>query len=106
VEGGFLGAGVILPQLAKPGAPTRRVGLVVEGPPAREGAVLYDAAGTAPIGTVTSGCPSPVLKQNIAMGYVTAGFQKAGTPIKVLVRERLREAHVVRLPFVPHRYYK
>ncbi|KAJ3039869.1 hypothetical protein HDV00_011651 [Rhizophlyctis rosea] len=103
-EGGFLGAEKILPQI-KGGVARRRVGLVVEGAPAREGAKILSVDGEE-LGTITSGCPSPVLKKNIAMGYVKSGFHKQGTDVQVEVRNRLQKAKITKMPFVPHRYYR
>ncbi|OJD37573.1 glycine cleavage system t protein [Diplodia corticola] len=109
-RGGFHGADVILAQL-KPkskggaGVDRRRVGLVVEGAPAREGADIVDATG-ASVGRVTSGCPSPSLKKNIAMGYVRDGMHKQGTEVSVVVRGRPRKAVVTKMPFVPSKYWK
>ena len=109
-EGGFHGSSVILSQLKLKkdggvGVTRRRVGLVVEGAPAREGAEIMDAEGNA-IGRITSGCPSPTLKKNIAMGYVKDGLHKAGTEVGVLVRGKRRKAVVTKMPFVPSRYYR
>ena len=87
------------------GVERRRVGLVVEGAPAREGAEILDAEGNK-IGVVTSGCPSPTLGQNIAMGYVKDGLHKAGTEVEVEVRGRKRKAVVTKMPFVPSKYWK
>lgn len=114
VSGGFHGDETILRQLrpVKDGgsAPKlRRVGLIVEGVPAREGAEIVDP--TSPksaevVGRVTSGCPSPTLGKNIAMGYVKAPFHKAATPVEVLVRGKRRKAEVVKMPFVKSQYWK
>lgn len=120
--GGFHGDKVILQQLqpAKKdggGGPLRRrVGLLIQGAPAREGAEIVitpdgkDKDQEEPkvkvIGKVTSGSPSPTLGQNIAMGYVQNGYHKAGTELEVLVRGKRREAKVVKMPFVLNRYYK
>lgn len=112
--GGFHGDKVILKQLQPVkdgGGPSRRrVGLVVQGAPAREGAeiVALGGGGQEPkiIGKVTSGSPSPTLGENIAMGYVQNGYHKAGTELGVLVRGKKREVKVVKMPFVPSRYYK
>ena len=106
--GDFHGAETILAQLrpAKEGGGVdrKRVGLIVEGAPAREGAEIV--AGEKIIGRVTSGCPSPTLRKNIAMGYVGKGFTKAGTQLEVLVRGKGRKAEVVRMPFVQAKYWK
>jgi aminomethyltransferase len=124
-NGGFYGDGVILDQLRAlkdgTGPSRRRVGLVIEGAPARTGAQIlaYDATGdhaSEPprlsekardvVGMVTSGCPSPTLGQNIAMGYVQMGFHRANTELRVLVRGKERKAVVTKMPFVRSRYWK
>ncbi|KAK3336513.1 hypothetical protein B0T19DRAFT_41248 [Cercophora scortea] len=111
-DAGFYGADVIAKQLSPKskggsGVQTRRIGLIVDGAPAREGAEIVSRAdGSAKIGTVTSGCPSPTLGKNIAMGYIQDGFHKAGTEVDVLVRGRPRKAVVTKMPFVPTKYWK
>lgn len=113
-NGGFHGDETILRQLrpVKDGgsAPKhRRVGLIVEGAPAREGAEITNPASPISaevVGRVTSGCPSPTLGKNIAMGYVKTPLHKAGTPIEVLVRGKRRKAEVVKMPFVKSQYWK
>jgi len=108
--GGFHGYEIILNQLTPKskggsGVERRRIGLIVEGAPAREGAEIVDDKGEK-IGNVTSGCPSPTLKQNIAMGYIKDGFHKSGTNVQVVVRGKKRKAQVTRMPFVPSKYWK
>ncbi|NXE30942.1 GCST protein, partial [Ardeotis kori] len=56
-------------------------------------------------GTVTSGCPSPSLGKNIAMGYVAAAHSRAGTALTVEVRKKQQPALVTKMPFVPTQYY-
>lgn len=109
-EGAFNGSEVILRQLKTKkeggtGVTRRRVGLVVDGAPAREGADIVDSEGKS-IGKITSGCPSPTLKKNIAMGYVKTGHNKAGTEVGVVVRGKQRKAVVTKMPFVPSKYWK
>jgi aminomethyltransferase len=109
-SGGFNGAETILPQLVPKskggqGVERRRIGLIVNGAPAREGAEIHSKEGEK-IGVVTSGSPSPSLGKNIAMGYIKDGFQKSGTEVDVLVRGRKRSATVSKMPFVPTHYYK
>jgi hypothetical protein len=58
------------------------------------------------VGEVTSGAFSPCLKKNIAMGYVDKAYAKAGTPLKVVVRNKQNDATVTKMPFVPNTYYK
>lgn len=108
--GGFHGSETILAQL-KPktkggkGVERRRVGFVVEGAPAREGAEIVDEQGNA-VGRITSGCPSPTLGKNIAMGYVKDGLHKAGTELSAVVRGKKRKAVVTKMPFADAKYYK
>ena len=111
--GGFHGDEVILRQLrpAKEGGGVsrRRIGLLVEGAPAREGAEIVgirEGGAERVIGKVTSGCPSPTLGKNIAMGYVESGHHKAGTEVGVVVRGKKRKATVTKMPFVQSRYWK
>jgi aminomethyltransferase len=58
------------------------------------------------IGKVTSGCPSPVLKKNIAMGFVENGYHKAGTELQVKVRNKIQKAVITKMPFVEHHYFR
>ncbi|KAH0544994.1 hypothetical protein FGG08_000920 [Glutinoglossum americanum] len=110
IDGGFFGDQVILRQL-KPikeggsGVGRRRVGFIIDGAPAREGAEIVDLEGNV-TGKITSGCPSPTLKQNIAMGYIKNGLHKAGTKAEVVVRGKKRSATVTKMPFVPSNYWK
>ncbi|CAG8533501.1 16335_t:CDS:2 [Funneliformis mosseae] len=103
-EGGFLGAEHVLPQI-KGGVTRRRVGLIVEGAPARENAEIYNNENEL-IGNITSGGPSPSLQKNVAMGYVKQGYHKSSTKLQVKVRNRMQKAQVVKMPFVPTRYHK
>jgi len=100
-----VGAKTILDQLNSKSEKIKRVGLLVSGAPARAGYAIHGADG-APIGHVTSGCPSPSLHKNIAIGYVPKAAAKIGTPVKVSVRGELVDAAVAKMPFVPHAYYR
>ncbi|KAI9502197.1 hypothetical protein GGI26_003877 [Coemansia sp. RSA 1358] len=104
-EGGFIGADIILDQIAKKSGLRRRVGLIVEGAPARAHSRVLSADGEV-IGEITSGVPAPSLGKNIAMAYVKKGFNKKDTPLKVQVRNRIQDARVVKMPFVPANYHK
>ncbi|XP_042195706.1 aminomethyltransferase, mitochondrial [Callorhinchus milii] len=103
VAGDFPGASVILGQI-KEKTKRKRVGLTSTGPPVRQHTPILNADGKK-IGEVTSGCPSPCLKMNIAMGYVESQYSKAGTPLKVEVRKKIVDAVVSKMPFVPTKYY-
>jgi glycine cleavage system T protein (aminomethyltransferase) len=103
-SGGFPGAARILKLLAD-GAPTRRVGLSLEGRiAAREGAEVF--AGDTKVGAVTSGRFSPTLGHPIAMAFLEAARASDGTELEVEVRGKRLPARVVPMPFVPHRYHR
>ncbi|NXS25175.1 GCST protein, partial [Mystacornis crossleyi] len=96
----FPGAAVIMAQ-------------VKEKPRRRRMAIAWAGAGQLPFtslyphipGTVTSGCPSPCLGKNIAMGYVEAAHSRAGTELTVEVRKKQHPAVITKMPFVPTQYY-
>ncbi len=52
------------------------------------------------IGEVRSGTMSPMLKEGIGTGYVKKDFAKVGTPIAIVIREKLVKAEVMKMPFV------
>jgi aminomethyltransferase len=100
----FPGADRILKE--RDGALSRvRVGLIVEGAPAREGAEILDADGN-PVGVVTSGGFAPSLGKAIALGFVPPAYAEPGTGLQVTVRNRAQAAEVVATPFVAHRYFR
>jgi aminomethyltransferase len=102
--GGFPGADRILKLLAE-SAPTRRVGLTLEGRmAAREGAEVF--ADDERVGAVTSGGFAPTLGHPIAMAYVDAAHASDGTELEIEVRGKRLPARVVPMPFVPHRYHR
>ncbi len=104
-EGGFPGAERIVRELGE--GPARiRVGLALDGrAPAREGAEVLGADGSA-IGTVTSGTFSPTLEAPIAMAVIDAGHADVGTEVKIVVRKKELTARVTAMPFVPHTYVR
>ncbi len=101
----FLGADIILRQLAE--GPTRkRVGLRPDGRvPARAHTPILDAAGN-PIGEVTSGGFGPTVGHPIAMGYVDSAHAAPDTLVGFDIRGKIIPGRIVALPFVPHRYAK
>uniref|UniRef100_A0A8C4ZDZ5 Aminomethyltransferase n=1 Tax=Gadus morhua TaxID=8049 RepID=A0A8C4ZDZ5_GADMO len=99
----FPGADVIVP-LIKAKTARKRVGLVSTGPPVRPHTPILGPDGKV-IGEVTSGCPSPCMKKNVAMGYVEAAFAKNGTAVQVEVRKKAVPAVISKMPFVPTNYY-
>ena len=103
-EGGFSGSQVILEQLSQ-GVDKTRVGITSRGAIARQHCEIVDQEG-AVIGHVTSGCPSPTLGFNIAMGYVPTHLRDVGTDVNIRVRNRVVTGQVTQMPFVPCTYYK
>ncbi|WDR02518.1 glycine cleavage system aminomethyltransferase GcvT [Devosia algicola] len=82
-----------------------RIGLFVEGAPAREGADILDGEDNI-VGTITSGGFSPTLGRAIALGFVPPTLATPGTILGVAVRGRTQRAEVADTPFVPHRYFR
>ena len=102
-QGGFPGLDRIQRELAE-GPARRRVGIKPDGrAPAREGTEVLSLLGER-IGVVTSGGFGPSVNGPVAMGYVTAAYSVAGTPVNLMVRGKALGAGIVPLPFVPHRY--
>jgi aminomethyltransferase len=100
----FLGAARIAREL-EAGPARVRVGLKVEGAPAREGAEIAGPGG-AVVGRVTSGGFSPSLGHPVAMAFIPPALAAPGTQLSALVRGKAQAAEVVTLPFVPHRYVR
>ncbi|XP_072507145.1 aminomethyltransferase, mitochondrial isoform X2 [Notamacropus eugenii] len=80
----FPGAAIVVPQIKRK-LSRKRVGLMSTGAPIRQHCIILNTEG-AVIGEITSGCPSPCLKKNVAMGYVDGNYSKVGTPLLVEVR--------------------
>lgn len=103
-NGGFIGADVIQKQLAE-GTIKKRVGLIIDGPPARDGCYVHLPSGEV-VGKITSGGPSPTSGKNIAiasiLNYGDCNFK--GKDLKVSVRGKLHNARLAKMPFVPHNY--
>jgi aminomethyltransferase len=66
---------------------------------ARNGYPILDMSDN-PIGEVTSGTISPVLKVGVGLGYIAADFAKPGTEIQIAVRNKKFAAEVQRPPFL------
>jgi aminomethyltransferase len=81
----------------------------------RRGAVLTDkiprhgfivtAPNREPIGNVTSGTFSPLLKKGIAIVYVQPSYSQIGDTIEVLIRDSPSEARVTKPPFYDEKMY-
>lgn len=88
----------------KNGCSRRRVGIRLEkGPAARHGVQIF--SGDKQIGEITSGCPSPSLGGNVAMGYVADAFKAVGTTVDLKIRDKLFKGVVAKMPFTPAHYY-
>ena len=100
----FIGGNAIRGELNK--GPVRRLlGFLPKGrAPAREGTLIYDSSDNL-IGEVTSGGFSPSLGVPISMGYINTPSLNQ-KEIFLDVRGKKIPAEVVKLPFVPHNYFK
>ncbi len=90
----------VMQRLKEEGCSRKLVGfkLLTRGIP-RHGYKLSSLSGEV-IGEVTSGTMSPCLKEGVGMGYVASEYAKIGEKIAVVIREKLIEAEVVKLPFI------
>ncbi|XP_023159202.1 aminomethyltransferase, mitochondrial [Ceratitis capitata] len=108
-EADFPGANRILAQLQKgtKDVTHRRIGFTMLGekkaPPARTGVQIYNQNKC--VGYVTSGCLSPSLGKNIAMGYIFEKFCNADILVQFKIRNSFFEAITARMPFVKSQYY-
>lgn len=95
----FLGHTLLETQKAS-GLKRKRCGLklIDKGIP-RKDYLVCDANGIE-LGIVTSGAPSPVLGQGIAMAYLPPEYTIIGTVVFIKVRDRMLQAEVVKLPFI------
>ena len=101
-KGEFIGRQALL-DIQAAGGPTRKVIALemVERGIARDGYPVLNLEGQ-PIGTVTSGSPSPFLKTNIAFALVPTAVAKSGEDVLVQVRPDQR----ARARQVPAPFYK
>jgi aminomethyltransferase len=85
--------------LARRESPRRRlVGLTTPGPRVpRQGARVF--AGSADVGEICSGAPSPTLGTNIASAYVELGRDRPGTELEIDFKGKRQPATVRALPF-------
>ncbi len=97
LEKDFAGAAALRRQRDH-GINRKLVGLTVEGRslPRHDYPIMSNAD---EVGRITSGGYSPTLDRNIAMGYVSTGFDTLGQALQVDIRGRLANATVAQLPF-------
>eukprot|EP01120_Amphizonella_sp_Union-15-10_P015654 TRINITY_DN808_c0_g1_i1.p1 TRINITY_DN808_c0_g1~~TRINITY_DN808_c0_g1_i1.p1 ORF type:complete len:400 (-),score=82.13 TRINITY_DN808_c0_g1_i1:52-1251(-) len=106
-SGGFIGDKVILDEIKDvKDIVHKRVGLVVEGRPARHGAKVFDTNTEQEIGHVTSGTYGPSVKKNIAMSYIKTKYSKIGTKVKVNVGGKFYGGTVTKMPWITPGYKK
>lgn len=102
-EANFPGAAAVLDQL-KNGCKQRRIGIkMASGPPARHGAEIFKDDKR--IGIVTSGCPSPSVGGNVAMGYVLDEYKSVGQKVELNIRNKMYSAEIAKMPFLKANYY-
>ncbi|WP_323190560.1 glycine cleavage system aminomethyltransferase GcvT [Halostella sp. PRR32] len=65
----------------------------------RHGYDITDTDGDV-IGTVTSGTMSPTLDKPIGLGYVPVEYDDPGTDVRVVVRDRPKNAQITNTPFI------
>lgn len=105
-ENNFPGSDKINNQI-KNGVTRRRVGFKMSAgsAPARQHVEIFDNEHHK-IGEITSGCPSPCLQQNIAMGYIREESKKVGTEVTLKIRDKFYHSQVAKMPFVATHYYQ
>ena len=57
------------------------------------------------VGYITSGGFSPTIKSSIAIGYIYRKFNSS-EKIYTLIRNKIEELVIIKLPFVSHKYKK
>jgi aminomethyltransferase len=62
------------------GVKSKRTGVIIEGPPARDGVEILTKEGKI-VGKITSGGPSPSLKKSIAQAYIEVPHNKLDTEL-------------------------
>ncbi|PSV16152.1 glycine cleavage system aminomethyltransferase GcvT [Photobacterium kishitanii] len=104
--GGFIGADVILTQMATKAVSRKRVGLIGQTKaPVREGSLLFDADDNQ-VGVVTSGSFGPSIGIPVAMAYVALTSSNVDTVLFAEVRGKRLPMTVTQMPFVAQHYYR
>jgi aminomethyltransferase len=96
-KGNFIGRDALL-KIKEQGLERKLVGIeLVDRGVCRVGHIIY--MNEHPIGSITSGGPSPTLHKNIGMGYVVAAHANVGESVEVDIRGKHVAARVAALPF-------
>lgn len=97
-KGDFIGRRALL-NIKEAGVKRKLMGFEVHGrliP--RHGYAIHK--GDQAIGTVTSGCFSPILEKNIGLGYIAQEFAETGMEMDIIAKGRTAPATIVKTPFV------
>ncbi len=96
-KGDFIGRDALV-TIKEQGVERKLIGVeMIERGVCRSEYVIYD--NEHPIGSLTSGAPSPTLHKNIGMGYVVAAHARTGEEVAIDIRGKKVAARIVALPF-------
>ena len=100
-KGCYLGQEIVERMRSRGAVARWLVGFQIEGDAVvpRDAAVLTDDG--KPVGHVTSACRSVARPSIIGLGYVKTAYSQVGRPLRVTWADRVVEARVAKLPFVP-----
>jgi aminomethyltransferase len=96
-KGDFIGKEALLKQKSE-GSRRKRVGIQMleSGIPRPHYGIFKNVE---EVGRVTSGTFSPLLKQGIAMGYVSKKYAVPGEKVTVKIRDKHNKGEIIKLPF-------
>jgi aminomethyltransferase len=101
---GYVGSEPLQP-FRSGGSPQRlRRGIILEDKIPRRDFVVTGAADE-PIGRVTSGTFSPILKKGIAIAYLEPTHSKIGESVQIIIRDSASPGRIVKPPFYDERVY-
>ncbi|MFN8457904.1 MAG: glycine cleavage system aminomethyltransferase GcvT [Anaerolineae bacterium] len=105
LDSDFVGREVLLQQKAQ-GVAKKLIGfeLTEKGVP-RQGYPVANAEGQT-IGTVVTGLYAPTVDKYCGHAYVPSAYAAVGTPLKIIIRDKPKEAVVVKRPFYTPAYRK
>ncbi|MGP8126030.1 MAG: glycine cleavage system aminomethyltransferase GcvT [Nitrososphaerales archaeon] len=101
-KSGYVGSKAVSDLRTKPLGVVRRGVIVEQGIP-RHGFDVF--GGSDPVGKVTSGTFSPILRKGIALCRLRPGGTEPGARVRVAIRDSAQEAQTVRPPFYDERLY-
>lgn len=104
-KGDFIGRDALV-QIKAAGTARKLVGFEMVGRGIARGGYAIQSITGEPIGSVTTGMPSPTLGKNLGLGFVLAALASEGSEFDIIVREKPVRARVVKTPFYKPRYKK